>query len=328
MELGCLFSARIATPDHSVVAEELGYRYAWVTDSPTFMADSWITLARAAERTSTIRLGACVITPRMRHLVANAGAIATLHALAPGRVDVVMGTGFTSQTMINKPPARWAEVEAYASALKRLLAGEEVEWDGEVVALPYGRTTGVELPAHVRIWVAAHGPKGFGVAGRVADGVVTNPGHGSHNEVWTHERVFVQINGTVLEPGESFDSPRVLEAAGPGAALHLHLGDEGAAAGTDEVHGYEAALAQVDARRRHIETHRGHLTELTDLERPFVTPELIRRGTDTGTADEMRSHLDELERSGVTGVLYFPAGPDIPRELEAFAATVRELAPS
>jgi alkanesulfonate monooxygenase SsuD/methylene tetrahydromethanopterin reductase-like flavin-dependent oxidoreductase (luciferase family) len=32
-----------------------------------------------------------VIAPQMRHLIANAGATATLAALAPGRVDVVMG---------------------------------------------------------------------------------------------------------------------------------------------------------------------------------------------------------------------------------------------
>jgi 5,10-methylenetetrahydromethanopterin reductase len=320
LELACLFSPRIETPDHFAVAEELGYRYAWVADSPTFMADPWITVGRAAERTSRIRLGVCVVTPRMRHLVANAGAVATLHALAPGRVDLVVGTGFTSQAMINKRPARWAETEAYAHALRKLLAGGETEWDGEVVALPYGPRTGIALPAEVAIWVAAHGPKGFDVATRAGDGVVTNPGHGSKNTVWPHARVLVQVNGTVLDVGESVGSERVVAAAGPGAALHLHLGDEGAAAGTAEVEGYRAQIAQVDERRRHIETHRGHLTEVTDLERPFVTAQLIRRATDTGTADEVRAYLDELERSGVTGALYFPAGPDIARELRAFAA--------
>jgi 5,10-methylenetetrahydromethanopterin reductase len=323
MELACLFSPRIDTPDHCAAAEELGYGYAWVADSPTFMADPWITIGRAAERTSRIRLGVCVITPRMRHLVANAGAIATLHALAPGRVDVVVGTGFTSQAMINKRPALWAEAEAYAVALRQLLAGEETEWEGEVVSLPYGRSVGISLPADVSIWVAAHGPKGFGVAQRVADGMVTNPGHGRKNTVWPHRRVFVQVNGTVLEDGERIESERVLEAAGPGAALHLHLGEEGAAAGSDEVAGYHARLAQVDERRRHIEMHRGHLTELTELERPFVTPALIRRGTDTGTAAEVRAYLEGLARSGVSGVIYFPAGPDIPRELAAFADCVR-----
>jgi len=320
MELACLFSPRIDTPDHCGAAEELGYGYAWVADSPTFMADPWLTLGRAAERTSRIRLGVCAITPRLRHLVANAGAIATLHALAPGRVDVVVGTGFTSQAMLNQKPARWAEAEAYVIGLRHLLAGAETEWDGEIVALPYGRLVGVSVPADVAIWVAAHGSKGFGVAERVADGVVTNPSHGSGNAVWPHRRVFVQVNGTVLEAGERLESERVLAAAGPAAAMHLHLGDEGAAAGSEEVRAYQARLARVDERRRHLETHRGHLTEVTDLERPFVTPELIRRCTDTGTAGEVRAYVDELARSGVTGVLYFPAGPDIPRELAAFAA--------
>jgi 5,10-methylenetetrahydromethanopterin reductase len=322
MELACLFSPRIETPDHCAVAESLGYGYAWVADSPTLMADPWITLGRAAERTSRIRLGVCVITPRMRHLVANAGAVATLAALARGRVDVVVGTGFTSQAMINKKPARWAETEAYAHGLRHLLAGEEIEWDGEVIALPYSRATGIRLPAEVAVWVAAHGPKGFEVAARAADGVVTNPGHGSQNRVWRHSRVFVQINGTVLAGDEAIDSERVLEAAGPGAALHLHLGEEGGAAGSREVEGYLERIAQVDGRRRQIETHRGHLTEVTDLERPFVTPELIRRVTDTGTADEVRARLTELEQSGATGALYFPVGPGIERELREFAACV------
>jgi 5,10-methylenetetrahydromethanopterin reductase len=320
MELACLFSPTTSTPDHCAVAERLGYRYAWVTDSPTFMADPWVTLARAAERTSEIRLGVCALTPRLRHLVATAGAAATLNAVAPGRIDLVVGTGFTSQAMLGKRPARWSEAEAYVLGLRGLLAGQEIEWDGELVGLPYTGLSGIELPADVAIWVAAHGPKGLDVGHRIADGIVTNPGHGIRNEVWTGARVFVQVNGTVLDAGESFDSPRVLEAAGPAAALHLHIGAEGAAAGSDEVRRFEAELEQVDPRRRHIETHRGHLTELTALERPYVTGELIGRATDTGTPAEVSDYLERLSGSGVTGALYFPAGPDIPRELEAFAA--------
>jgi 5,10-methylenetetrahydromethanopterin reductase len=320
MELGCLFSATIDTPDHCAVAEQLGYSRSWVTDSPAFMADPWITLARAAERTSQIRLGVCALTPRLRHVVATAGAAATLSAVAPSRVEIVVGTGFTSQAMINQKPARWSEAEAYVLGLRGLLAGEEIEWDGEIVTLPYGRLSGISLPADVAIWVAAHGPKGLDVGRRVADGIVTNPGHGTHNQVWFGDRVFVQVNGTVLDEGEALDSDRVMEAAGPAAALHLHIGEQGAAAGSEEVGQFKAALDAVDPRRRHIETHRGHLTELTELERPYVTPELIGRATETGTPDQMRAHLEQLAESGVAGVLYFPAGSDIPRELETFAA--------
>jgi 5,10-methylenetetrahydromethanopterin reductase len=139
------------------------------------------------------------------------------------------------------------------------------------------------------------------------------------NEVWSATRVFVQVNGTVLDAGEPLDSERVLQAAGPAAALHLHIGEEGAFAGSAEVGGFQAALAATDPRRRHIETHRGHLTEITALERPFVSPALIETCTETGPPERMRAALDRLAADGVAGVLYFPAGPDIPRELEAFA---------
>lgn len=326
MELCCLFSPNTATPDMCAVAEQLGYSRSWVTDSPTFMADPWITLGRAADRTSSIRLGICALTPRMRHVVATAGAAATLDAVAPGRVDLVVGTGFTSQAMINQPPARWSEAEAYVTGLRALLAGEETEWDGQVIALPYGELSGIRLPADVGLWVAAHGPKGRAVGHRVADGIVTNPGHGPSNEVWAGERVFVQINGTILDPGEGLDSARVLEAAGPAAALHLHIGADGVAGDSAEVSGFHAALNAIDPRRRHIETHRGHLTELTEIERPWVTPELIRASTETGTADEMASRLNELASSGVAGVIYFPAGRDIRRELGQFARAAESAA--
>lgn len=319
MEIGCLFAPTLETPAHMAAAEELGYAYAFAIDSPTFLADPWMTLARAAERTRRIRLGVCVITPRQRHLVANAGALATLHALAPGRVDVVVGAGFTSQAMLAQKPARWAEVEAYVNGLRTLLRGDEIEWDGAVIGLRHGPLTGIELPAEVPIWVAAHGPKGFGVARRAADGVVTNPTHGSENAVWPHDRVFVQYNGTVLDDGEGLDSERVLRAAGPAAALHLHIGADGAAAGMAEVDGYARAIAAVDERRRHLEVHGAHLIAVTERERPFVTPALIARATDSGPPEAVRHRLGEMAASGASGVLYLPAGDDIPRELAAFA---------
>jgi 5,10-methylenetetrahydromethanopterin reductase len=224
--------------------------------------------------------------------------------------------------MLNKKPARWSEAEAYLRALRGLLAGEEIEWDGEIVTLPYSSLSGISLPIDVSLMVAAHGPKGVDVGLRVADGIVTNLGHGIHNDVWSGTRVIVQFNGTVLKADEALDSPRVLAAAGPAAALHLHIGDQGAAAGTAELRGFQAQLGHVDPRRRHIETHRGHLTELTAIERPYVTAELIARATETGTPDEIRGYLRGLVKDGVAGVIYFPAGPDIPRELTAFASCV------
>jgi 5,10-methylenetetrahydromethanopterin reductase len=320
MEFGCVFPPTLETPGYVRVAEQLGYRCAYVYDSPAFLADTWMTLARTAERTSSIRIGVAAITPRLRHLVANAGAIATLCSLAPDRVDVVVGSGFTSQLMLGKGPARWAEVEAYVVGLKALLRGEDVAWDGAIVGLRHGSLTGVTLPQEPPILVAAHGPKGYAVAERSAGGVVKNLGHHTANTgAADMSDWMIQYYGTVLDDGEPLDCDRVIDAAGPAAAFQLHIGGQGILSHTPEWAAYEARMAEIPADRRHLETHRGHLIEVTELERPLVSGDLIRQATGSGTRDEVRRNLDGIEGLGAKGVLYGPMGPDVPRELTAFA---------
>jgi len=322
MELGCLFPPTTRTPEHIALAEALGYERALVYDSPAFLADAWITLALAAARTSRIKIGVAAITPRLRHVVATAGALATLHAHAPGRVEAVVGSGFTAQLMLGKKPVPWAEVERYAVALRALLAGCEIDWDGALTGLKYGTRTGITPPGPgIPLHVAAHGPRGYAVAERAGDGIVTNMSHRGGNPPPADMRqVQVLYYGTVLAPGEGYDDPRVLAAAGPYAAFQLHLGELGVAGDSAECAGFGKALAEVDESRRHLELHREHLIDVTELDRPFVTGELIARTTGSGTAERVRDQLAGLAASGVRGVLYGPMGDDIPRELEAFAA--------
>jgi 5,10-methylenetetrahydromethanopterin reductase len=321
MELGCLFPPTAQTPEHIAVAEALGYERALVYDSPTFLADPWITLALAAARTSRIRLGVAVITPRLRHVVATATALATLHAHAPGRVEAVIGSGFTAQLMLGKKPVPWAEVERYTVALRDLLAGRDIEWDAALTGLKHGPRTGITPPGPgIPLYIAAHGPRGYGVAERAGDGIVTNLSHrGGNPPPPDMSRVQVLYYGTVLAPGEDYGDERVLAAAGPYAAFQLHLGDLGVAGGTAESAAFAKALAEIDERRRHLELHRAHLIDLTELDRPHVTGELIARTTGSGTAGQVRARLSDIAAEGARGVLYGPMGDDIPRELRAFA---------
>src|SRR6266571_2073453 len=264
MELGCLFAPTAQTAEHIALAEALGYERALVYDSPTFLADPWITLALAAARTSVIRLGVAAITPRLRHVVAAAGALATLHAHAPGR--------------------------------------------------------GIPL------YIAAHGPRGYGVAERAGDGIVTNVSHRGGNPLPTDMgQVQVLYYGTVLAPGEGYDDPRVLSAAGPYAAFQLHLGELGVAGDTAECAAFGKALAEVAENRRHLDLHRAHLIDLTELDRPFVTGELIARTTGSGTQGQVRAGLSDIAAWGARGVLYGPMGDDIPGELRAFAEAAAPL---
>lgn len=320
MRFGCIFPPTIDTPDHIAVAESLGYEYAFVYDSPAFLADAWMTLARAAERTAEITIGVSVITPRLRHLIANAGAVATLATLAPGRTEVVVGSGFTSQLMLGEGPLRWSEVEEYVNGLRSLLRGEDLEWGQAMIGLRHGELSGVRVPAGVAIRVAAHGPKGYAVAERAADGMVTNLGHHSANTgAASMSQALVTFFGTVLDEGETLDCDRVIDATGPAAAFQLHIGGQGMVGESPEAKAYERHIASFPQAVRHLETHRGHLIEVTEAERPLINAELVEKATGTGTPAEVEATLDEIEGSGVQGVLYGPMGHDIPRELEAFA---------
>ena len=329
MELGCVFAPTLDTPDHIALAEELGYARAYVYDSPAVYADAGVTVALAARMTSHVRLGIAVVTSHTRHLLTTASLVAHLAALAPGRLDVGVGAGFSSAVLLGERISRWKDVESYVEALRGLLAGKTVRWNGTLLELLHGPASRVPLPADVPILVAAEGPKGTSAASRVADGLITGnlPGHNPDLPALTapplEGNVLVSLVGTVLDDDEELDSPRVIEAAGPCAALCFHFGGYGPLAGTPEQAGHMEAMAHVEPDRYHLELHRGHMIEPNDIDRRFLTADVIQRTTYTMTRSDMAAYLATIRQSGARGVLYQPAGPDIPRELRAFQEAAR-----
>ena len=146
------------TPTLVALAEELGYRRAWLYDSPALYHDVWMALARSAERTSRIGLGPAVLVPSLRHPMVNAAAVATLVDLAPGRVAVALGAGFTGRHVLGHKAMRWDDVRAYVVALRGLLAGEEVEWEGRPIRMIHPPGYGAARPIEVPILLGADGP--------------------------------------------------------------------------------------------------------------------------------------------------------------------------
>ena len=320
MDISCAFPPVPDTPEHVALAERLGYRRAWVYDTPALQLDVWATLARAAERTRRIGLGPGVLIPSLRHVLVSAAAVATLVALAPGRVVVGIGSGFTGRLAMGQRPNPWSVVAQYARQLRALLAGETVEVDGALTRMLHGPGQAPPRPIRVPFVFGVGGPRGEAVARELGDGVFSVVPTGGF--AWSALLTF----GTVLEPGEPFDSPRVLAAAGAGAAVVFHrawdlpgaprrpkLGElPGGAA-------WRAALEALPPRERHLHTHEGHLTFVNALDRGVITGEAVRAYTFTGEAAALRARLDGLSARGVTEIAYQPAGPDVPRELTAFA---------
>jgi 5,10-methylenetetrahydromethanopterin reductase len=318
MEISCGFAANLDTPDHVVIAEQLGYRRAWCYDSPPVHADVWMTLARAAERTRRIGLGPGVLVPSLRHVLTNAAAIGTLVALAPGRVVVGVGAGLTGRLALGQRPLPWGEVAAYIRALRALLAGAAVEWEGAPIRMLHPDGFAAPRPIAVPLIVAAQGPKGRAVARELGDGLFTVGPQGGFP--WVAQLLF----GTVLDPAEESGSARALAAAAHGAAVLYHAtyhgrgwGAVASLPGGDE---WQRRAEELPARTRHLAIHADHLVALNTLDRGVVMGDVLAHLGVALDAATWRARLAESARVGVTEIVYQPAGPDIERELATFAA--------
>jgi 5,10-methylenetetrahydromethanopterin reductase len=77
-------------------AEELGFHRVWFYDSQLLCSDVFVIMATTAAATKKIRLATGVLIPSNRIAPVAANAFATLNAMAPGRIDCGIGTGFTA----------------------------------------------------------------------------------------------------------------------------------------------------------------------------------------------------------------------------------------
>ncbi|HMO96084.1 MAG TPA: LLM class flavin-dependent oxidoreductase [Tepidiformaceae bacterium] len=115
-------------------------------------------LALAAERTSRIGIGPGVLVPSLRHPMTNAAGIAMIAALAPGRLSVAIGSGFTGRMTLGQRPLSWKFVRTYVLALQALLRGEAVEWEGALIQMMQPEGFGAARPIEVPIILGIGGP--------------------------------------------------------------------------------------------------------------------------------------------------------------------------
>jgi 5,10-methylenetetrahydromethanopterin reductase len=325
MHISCAFPTTLDTPDHIVSAEELGYERAWIYDTPQQSPDVWMTLGLAAARTSRIGLGPGVLIPTLRHPMVNAAGTATLAALAPGRVVVAFGTGFTGRRAMGYGAITWAYMHRYITAYQGLLRGDVIEWEGAKMQMLHPSGSAAPRPVEVPILVGALGPKGRQVAHELGDGlfVALNVDPEAREFDW----VSLLFWGTVLDEGEAPTSDRAKAAAGPGWALAYHAGYElGGRTAVMETPGGPDWLKVIDQRpedERHLGVHLQHCLSLNEADLAAWDAggsAMVEQVTVTGTAEQVRRRLAELGEAGVTELVYQPAGPDILRELERFMA--------
>jgi 5,10-methylenetetrahydromethanopterin reductase len=323
MDVSVAFSTALDSHEHIALAEELGYARAWLYDTPQNGPDVWMALALAAERTSRIGLGPGVLVPSLRHPMVNATATAALVALAPGRVEVAFGTGFSGRRAMGYGGIKWSFMAEYIRAYRGLLRGEVVEWEGAKMAMLHPAGCAPPRPIDVPILISALGPKGAEVTRELADGLFATL------QLPDFAREFSRVSylawGTVLDEGEDPTSDRVRLAGGPGTALAWHgayeFGGQAAVARLAGGEAWNEVVSRTPEEQRHIAVHTGHCVELSEADQAAWDAggsTLLQPTTLSGTTEQVRGKLDELAAAGVTEIVFQPCGPDVRRELETF----------
>ena len=157
-------SGPLAFAESAARIEDLGWHMGLMPCNPLKAPDPYLSLAFAAQATTTLHLGTLLDTPVLRHPSVLAGSISTVAQMAPGRVHLGLGIGDTAVRFNGLSPATVQSLEDATRTTRSLLAGDSLD----VGAL---RRASLDRANAVPVWIAAQGPKTLRMAGRVADGV-------------------------------------------------------------------------------------------------------------------------------------------------------------
>ncbi|MGD9603048.1 MAG: LLM class flavin-dependent oxidoreductase [Gammaproteobacteria bacterium] len=339
MKFGAMVATHILDWQLLRLADDLGYDHGWVPDSQMIWSDCYATLALAAVNTSRIRLGTGVSIASTRIAPVTAHSIASIAALAPGRVFLGLGTGHTAMRVMGMKPMKPKPFREYLRIVRGLLHGEEVQYTlgdetRDIRFLHLDRRF-IDIAHEIPIWVAANGPGALRATGAYGDGRIS--ALNEPPELIAQSRGLIEagareVNRTldasfhtaaltsavVLHPGEKLTSARVIDQCGSQVAAALHYcwenwrqsGDDSFIppavrnlwnAYCDYVNGMSTP-----EHKRYLQIHEGHCSFLVPEERRFVTPEAIRTWILAGEPDEIIHTLRAAESAGLREITLLP----------------------
>jgi 5,10-methylenetetrahydromethanopterin reductase len=306
-------------------AEALGFSHAWIYDTQLLCADFFVAAALAAAKTSRIRIGPGVLVPTNRIAPVAANGLASLSALAPGRIDFGVGTGFTARLTMGLGPMPLKALKEYLRVVRGMLAGETVEWEHEGVRRKIRflnpEAGMIDIGHRIPVHLSAFAPKARALAADIADGWM--------NFITVQPMALYELDamaetcrargrdpktlyktgftlGCVLRDGEDAACARARAQAGPLTTVLFHALIEDTVKAALLPPELQAAFVEYrrvyetyePADARYLQLHTGHLLWVRPEEERFVTPELIRSSTFTGTTGELRDRIRELAAAG------------------------------
>lgn len=344
MRSGIVVTARPGVEELAARAEQLGFTSFWVYDTPMVNGDPFVALALCAKATSVIKLGIGVTSPALRSAPAAAAAVASLNAIAPGRVICGVGTGNTARRTLGMLPTTMDRLEAFTHALQDLTSGRETTYtEGtrtrDIRFLHVGPYVNTRDP--VEFVVAAFGLKAAAIAGRLGAGIISfgllapdvwTAFHGTRQEAAVaagqpaRADSYVMTSLHVLDDGESRYGDLAKDSMGHVAMALLTFAADNPAFG-DSLEPDEAdAVRRLLQRRgttatapdRHRSLYRNYLGRVDAGDRDLVVPSLVDKLALIGTRDELVERIATLETAGIDEIVIQPVvDPD--REMAVLA---------
>ena len=206
-------------------AEDAGFSTAWFYDTQVLSADIFVAMGAAAVKTDRIRLGTGVLIPSNRIVPVAANGLASLNALAPGRILAGFGTGYTGRRSIGLGPYKVSDMGDYTRAVMAMLRGEtpEIRIEAKTRKVgflnPEAGLINIKDPIPVSIW--GFGPKTRCLAAELdADWININfteefsaatardmdAQYRAAGKDPSHRRKIIFALGAVLKEGEAYDS--------------------------------------------------------------------------------------------------------------------------
>ncbi|BCL33259.1 LLM class flavin-dependent oxidoreductase [Streptomyces aurantiacus] len=351
MRGGVVVAARPGVEDLAVRAEELGLHSFWVNDSPMVHGDPFVALGLCAKATSRIRLGIGVTSPALRSAPAAASGLASLNALAPGRIICGVGTGNTARRTLGMRPTTAATLENFTAALQDLCAGHSTEYrEGDRVRDIRFLHTGAQVNTAdpIEFVVAALlGPKAAAVAGRHGTGLISfglldptawhalndarrHAAQGTPHALDPRTGSYVVTSLHILDEDEDPHGEAARDATGH-LVLSLLAFAADTAAGTPAFaeqlgpEEREAVRRLLDRRGttatapdRHTKLYPNYLGRIAPQDRDLVLPSLMNTLALVGTRDDLLARITTLEQAGIDELLIQPV-IDPPAEMAQFA---------
>jgi F420-dependent oxidoreductase-like protein len=317
-------------------AEAAGFDSVWAAEA--YGSDAATVLAWIAAQTEKIKLGSAIFQMPARSPAMTAMTAATLDQISDGRV--ILGLGSSGPQVAEgwhgqRFPKQLQRTREYVEILRKALARERLEYDGEIYTLPLPDGPGKALKLtiapvqdQIPIYIAAIGPKNTQLAGEIADGWIPlffSPEHVSEAKKLLEEgasRSGRSLDAFQISPSVQIriddDIERARDAMRPFLALYV------GGMGSREKNFYNALVRRYGFEDAAEEVQNLYLDGKKEEAAAALPDELIDTTTLVGPRDKIAERLAVYRDAGVGTLMVTPVAFD-PEERKTMVRDLAEM---